>query len=78
MKKTQAITLTLSDEAVALTEKYAKKSGMSVSDYIVRCLLEKLEDEEDLESAEEAYKEYLEHPEDFITFEELKKELFGE
>lgn len=62
MKKTQAITLTLSDEAVALTEKYAKKSGMSVSDYIVRCLLEKLEDEEDLESAEEAYKEYLEHP----------------
>ena len=68
------IQVNLSDEALEILEESAAKKDISVSEFIRRATLSKLEDEDDLREAEKAYKEFLEDGE-FIPHEEFWKEL---
>ena len=56
------ITVNLNDEALKVLEECAERKDISVSEFIRRAVLEKLEDEEDIRSANEAYAEYLKNP----------------
>lgn len=56
------VTVNMSDEALALLEEYTERKDISVSEFIRRAVLEKLEDEEDIRAADEAYAEYTKNP----------------
>ena len=56
------VTVNLKDEALDVLEECARRKDISVSEFIRRAVLEKLEDEEDIAAAAEAYAEYLEDP----------------
>ena len=56
------ITVNIKDEALKHLEAYAEKKDISVSEFIRRAVLEKLEDEEDIQAADAAYAEYLKTP----------------
>ncbi len=68
------ISVRLSDEDIELIKNYAKINNLSVSDLIRNAVLEKIEDEYDLESYKKAKKEYNKNPQTY-TMEEVKKEL---
>ena len=52
----------INDAAYEVLEEYASKKDIGISEFIRRAVLEKLEDEEDLQAAEKAYAEYLKDP----------------
>ena len=52
----------------------AKLEGVTVSEYVRRLIVEKMEDMYDLKIAEEAYEEYEKDPVTY-SLEEVKKEL---
>ncbi|MBR4643067.1 MAG: ribbon-helix-helix protein, CopG family [Selenomonadaceae bacterium] len=56
------ITVNIQDEALNRLEDYTEKKDISVSEFIRRAVLEKLEDEEDIQAADAAYAEYLKNP----------------
>ncbi|MBR6713645.1 MAG: ribbon-helix-helix protein, CopG family [Selenomonadaceae bacterium] len=56
------ITVNINDEALEVLENYAEKKDISVSEFIRRAVLEKLEDIEDIQAADAAYAEYLKNP----------------
>ena len=56
------ITVNINDRALEVLEDYTSRKDISVSEFIRRAVLEKLEDEEDIRAAEEAYAEYLKDP----------------
>lgn len=56
------VTINLKDEALQVLEECAERKDISVSEFIRRAVLEKLEDEEDIRAANEAYAEYLKNP----------------
>ena len=56
------ITVNIKDEALEVLEECAERKDISVSEFIRRAVLEKLEDEEDIRAANEAYAEYLKNP----------------
>ena len=56
------ITVNINDAALEVLEDYASEKDISVSEFIRRAVLEKLEDIEDIRAAEEAYAEYLKNP----------------
>ena len=56
------ITVNINDEALNRLEDYAERKDISVSEFIRRAVLEKLEDEEDIQAADAAYAEYLKNP----------------
>ena len=56
------VTINLKDEALKILEECAERKDISVSEFIRRAVLEKLEDEEDIRAADEAYAEYLKNP----------------
>ena len=56
------ITVNVKDEALKHLEDYAERKDISVSEFIRRAVLEKLEDEEDIQAADAAYAEYLKNP----------------
>lgn len=56
------ISLRLSDEDTMLIKKYAELNRMSVSDLIRQTVMERIEDEYDLKSYEEALAEYRKDP----------------
>ena len=56
------ITVNINDKALEVLEDFAERKDISVSEFIRRAVLEKLEDEEDIRAAEEAYAEYLKNP----------------
>lgn len=62
------------DKALEKLEETAERKDVSVTEFIRRAVLDKLEDEEDLRAAEEAYKEYLKDGET-ISHEEFWREL---
>ncbi|MBQ3725625.1 MAG: CopG family transcriptional regulator [Selenomonadaceae bacterium] len=68
------ITVNLNDEALKVLEECAERKDISVSEFIRRAVLEKLEDEEDIRAADEAYAEYLKNPVTY-SLEEIKAEL---
>ena len=53
------IEVNLSEEEFEILEDRASKSNVGISEYVHRAMLEKLEDDEDIEAANAAYKEYL-------------------
>ena len=68
------ISVRLSEKDTELIKSYAKINNMSLSDLVRVAVLEKIEDEYDLESYEKAIKEYNKNPKTY-TMDEIKKEL---
>lgn len=68
------ISVRLSDKDTELIKAYADINNISLSDLIRNAVLEKIEDEYDLESYKKAIKDYKKNPKTY-TMEEIKKEL---
>ena len=68
------ISVRLNDDDTKLMKLYAEMNNMSLSDLIRTAVIEKIEDEYDLECYEKAIKEYEEDPKTY-TLDEVKKEL---
>lgn len=68
------VSLRLNKEEEMLIKKYAELKNMSLSDLFRNALMEKIEDEYDLECYKKAMEEYQKDPETY-TLEEVKKEL---
>ena len=64
----------IQDKALDILEESAARKDISVSEFIRRAVLSKLEDEDDLRAAEEAYREYLRDGET-ISHKDFWKEL---
>ena len=68
------ISVRLNEEDTKLIKTYADMNNISLSDLIRNAVIEKIEDEYDLECYEKAIKEYKENPKTY-TLEEVKEEL---
>lgn len=68
------ISVRLSEEDTELIKAYATLNNISVSELIRNAVLEKIEDEYDLESYKKAIKEYNNNPKTY-TLDEVKEEL---
>ena len=68
------MTVRMGEEETRLIKDYARLHGITVSDFMRRAALEKIEDELDIRAAEKAYAEYLADPVT-ISHEELMKEF---
>lgn len=68
------VTLRMSEEDSRLIRSYAKLQGVTVSDFLRRAALEKIEDEIDLEIAARARAEYEADPQS-VSHEELGRRL---
>ena len=68
------VSLRMSDDDTRLIKDYAKLHGVTVSEFMRRAALEKIEDELDIRAAEKAYAEYLADP---VTYshDEIMKEF---
>lgn len=69
---TVSVRLTAEDEKLFKT--YAKNNNISLSELIRSAVLEKIEDEYDLEVYRQAYEEYQKNPVTY-TLDEVEKEL---
>ena len=69
-----AISLRLSDDETELIKRYAAMKKLSVSDVIRKAVLEKIEDEYDLETYYQAMEDFKKNPATY-THEEVKKML---
>ena len=56
------MTLRINEEDSRLIKDYARLQGITVSEFLRRAALEKIEDELDIKAAEKAYAEYLADP----------------
>ena len=68
------ISLRLSDEDTLLIKKYAELNKLSVSDLIRQTVMERIENEYDLEMFDKAIKEYKDTPVSY-SLDEVEKEL---
>lgn len=68
------ISVRLNEKDAELVKAYAEMNNISLSDLIRNAILEKIENEYDLECYEKAMKEYKQDPKTY-TLEEVKKEL---
>ena len=68
------ISLRLSDEDTKLIKDYAKINNMSVSDLIRKAVIEKIEDEIDLDAYNKAIQEFKKNPKTY-TLDEIEKDL---
>ena len=68
------ISVRLNEKDTELKKAYAKINNISLSDLIRNAVLEKIEDEYDLECYNKAIEEYRKNPKTY-TMEEVKKEL---
>ena len=68
------ISVRLSDKDTELIKAYAEMNNISLSDLIRNAVIEKIEDEYDLECYKKAMEEYKKNPKTY-TMEEVKKEL---
>ena len=68
------VTLRMSDEESRLIKDYAKLHGTTVSEFMRRAALEKIEDDLDIKAAERAYAEYLADPVTY-SLDEIEKEF---
>ena len=68
------ISVRLSEKDVELIKTYASVNNITVSDLIRNAIMEKIEDEYDLDCYKKALKEYEKDPKTY-TLEEVKKEL---
>jgi uncharacterized protein (DUF1778 family) len=68
------ITLRINDDDDNLIRNYAKVNNISISELMRQAVLEKIEDEIDLDLYNQAMKEHNENPQD-ISFDEMMIEL---
>lgn len=68
------ISVRLSDKDTELIKTYADMNNISLSELIRSAVMEKIEDEYDLECYNKAIKEYKDNPKTY-TLKEVKKEL---
>lgn len=68
------ISVRLNDKETELIKAYAKINNISLSDLIRNAVLEKIENEYDLECYKRAIEEYKKNPKTY-TLDEVKKEL---
>ena len=68
------ISVRLSDKDTELIKTYAKMNNISLSDLIRNAVLEKIEDEYDLECYKKAMEEYKKNPKTYIM-DEVEEEL---
>ncbi len=68
------ISVRLNDKDAELIKEYADMNNISLSDLIRNAVLEKIEDEYDLECYYKALEEYKKNPKTY-TMDEVKKEL---
>jgi RHH-type rel operon transcriptional repressor/antitoxin RelB len=68
------ISVRLNERDTELVKTYAKLNNISVSDLVRNALLEKIEDEYDLECYKKAIEEYKKNPKTY-TLEEVKERL---
>ena len=68
------ISVRLSDKEAELIKAYAEMNNISLSDLVRKAIIEKIEDEYDLECYKKAIKEYNENPKTY-TLDEVKEEL---
>ena len=68
------ISVRLSDKDTELIKAYAEINNISLSDLIRNAVLEKIEDEYDLECYNKAIEEYKNNPKTY-TLDEVKEEL---
>lgn len=68
------VSVRLNEEDGKLIKAYAEMNNISLSELIRKAILEKIEDEYDLECYEKAMKEYNKNPKTY-TIDEAKKEL---
>ena len=68
------MTLRINEEDAQLIRDYARLHGITVSEFLRRAALEKIEDELDIRAAEKAYADYLADP---VTYshEEMRRML---
>lgn len=69
-----AISLRLNDNDTALIKRYAAIHNISISDLFRQAVLEKIEDEYDLQCYEKAMEDFKNDPVTY-TFDEVAKEL---
>ena len=68
------ISVRLSEKDTELIKAYAEMNNISLSDLIRNAVLEKIEDEYDLECYNKAIKKYTKNPKTY-TMKEIKEEL---
>lgn len=68
------ISVRLNDKYTELIKAYAKMNNISLSDLIRNAVIEKIEDEYDLECYKKAMQEYEKNPTTY-TMDEVKEEL---
>ena len=68
------VSLRLNKEDEKLIKKYAEMKNISLSELFRNALIEKIEDEYDLEAYKKAVEEYKNNPKTY-TLKEVKKEL---
>jgi len=68
------ISVRLNEEDTKLIKAYAEMNKTTLSDLVRNAIMEKIEDEYDLECYKKAIKEYKKNPKTY-TLEEVKKEL---
>ena len=68
------IQVNINDKALDILEEFAARKDISVSEFIRRAVLSKLEDEEDIRAANEAYEDYLKDGKTY-THEEVWREI---
>ena len=68
------ISVRLNEQDTELIKTYAKLNNISLSDLVRNAILEKIEDEFDLECYYKAVEEYNKNPKTY-TIDEMKKEL---
>ena len=68
------ISVRLNDKDTELIKSYAKMNNISLSDLIRNAVIEKIEDEYDLECYKKAMQEYEKNPTTY-TMDEVKEEL---
>lgn len=54
--------MTINDDQGKLIQQYLEQHGLDFSDFASQTILERLEDEDDIASADKAYSDYLENP----------------
>ena len=69
-----ALSLRVNLQEERLIREYAKMKNVSVSDLIRQSVMERIEDEIDVQIAQKAYEEYIADPVTY-THDEVKKEL---
>jgi len=68
------ISLRISDKESKLIRDYAKTKGISISDLVREAIMEKIEDDIDINLYMKSMKKHRDNPED-ISFDEMMKEL---